>query len=162
MSDVLCYRQYLSPRGTSYYSDRYFCGECARELDKPYGWPETPADPRLEGGRGSWTERTEPLLYWSFCPWCGAALDADWHENKMIRNERLVDHFDCPGTHGGDTHEFRGFSPGGHQLASTDSSLCWCGPKVEPGPMGCVVRHRDVPRPEPAAAWDDDWNDDDE
>jgi hypothetical protein len=88
-----------------------------------------------------------------FCPWCGAQFEDEWwkRENVLIRNERTIDHFKNPGWHPGDSHEFRSDSPdmnaaaANHWLGvSGGDKLCWCDPEVEPGPMGCVIRHRNV------------------
>lgn len=59
----------------------------------------------------------------------------------------FTDHYQNPGTHKGDQHEFRGDGPdcmAGHWLGvSGGDKVCWCDPEIEPGIMGCVIRHRD-------------------
>lgn len=145
---VRTFRQYLSDTGTSHYSDHLFCGSCERLIDTPYGFERTPG--HLDE-RGSFPhDQRGEFLYYAFCPWCGIAFDDEWWREKVVENERVVDHYDCPGTHKGDTHEFRGSGPdciAGHWLSVSDGmEICWCKPTVEPGLLGCRIIHNDVKR----------------
>lgn len=156
---VLKYYKYVGgPGSQSVYSTRYFCGSCRRGIggvhgSACYGFPEYPEDLEAENesGRGSIdrisrnSERS--LEYFSFCPWCGIAFEDEWSQDRTIQNERAIDHYQNPGTHKGDSHEFRGDGPNcmaNHWLSQSGGDrLCWCDPEVEPGIMGCVIRHQD-------------------
>lgn len=135
---VLVYRQYLSMNGTAHYTDNYFCGTCQRDLGRPFHTERTVED--LDE-RGAFKRNgSAPVLHFLCCPWCGARFDPEWWRDKIVQNQRVEDHYASPGTHGGDTHVFLG-SPGDHWLTSSDRTLCWCNPTVEPGLMGCTVTH---------------------
>jgi len=162
VTGVRTFRQYLSDKGTAYYSDHLFCGSCARLIRTPHDFERTPADLDDRGSFPLGSCHTH--LHYAFCPWCGVEFEDDWWRETIVENERAIDHYDQPGTHKGDTHEFRGSGPdciAGHVLASSDHSLCWCKPTVEPGILGCRIIHNDVERTPPALpSWDDDgWAD---
>lgn len=161
---VLKYYEYLSPEDDRGGRTRYFCGSCRRDIggvygSACYGYPKTVEElerrnsiPRDQ--RTPLYANEDPLEYYTFCPWCGIQFEDGWNRDRTIQNERTIDHYKNPGTHKGDTHEFR--SPAsegeptwmaGHWLGTTDSRVCWCEPEIEPGVMGCVIRHRDVPMP---------------
>lgn len=156
MTEVLRYARYMGPGSESVYNYVEFCGACRQKLGGSYDGPlmERPYHPEdLEAecesaalGRSSWTigEQVE-YEYWSYCPFCGTAFDAEWWRNQPIRNKRIPDHFTNPGTHAGDSHLIEVDDHGQHLLGSTDPTFpCWCEPEITPGPMGCEVRHRHV------------------
>lgn len=175
---VLSYHEYMGRDGQTVHGTRVFCGACRRGLGGVYGsayfgYPEYPEDIEakndsphgllpLKSGRELGLE----LEYFAFCPWCGAAFEDEWWKNKVVQNERAIDHYQNPGTHKGDTHEFRGDRPDcfvNHYLGVSGGQVCWCDPEIEPGLMGCVIRHRDVSyddylarSQEAAAAFDDE------
>lgn len=166
---VLVYYEYHGRNDQRGGSRRYFCGECRRGIggvygSACYGYPEYP-DKLLEKnetdhGFGSWgRDEGSRLEYYAFCPWCGTAFEDEWWKDRTIQNERAIDHYRNPGTHKGDTHEFRGEGPNcmtGHWLGvSGGDKVCWCDPEIEPGLMGCVIRHRDVPM-SPSKSFSDD------
>lgn len=152
---VLRYHEYLG-RSNQRYSSRYFCGACRRGIggvygSACYGFPEYPEDLEAkndsEHGLASSNSPGRALDYYAFCPWCGVQFAEEWWKDRTIQNERVIDHYQNPGTHKGDTHEFRGADPecmAGHWLGvSGGDKVCWCDPDVEPGIMGCVIRHQD-------------------
>lgn len=150
MSGVRTFRQYLTGEGIAHYSDHFFCESCDRLVKETFGSVLTPDD--LDG-RGSFPfDGDREYEHISYCPWCGVALEDEWWRETIVENERAIDHYDCPGTHKGDTHEFRGSSPdcmARHILVTTDPSfICWCDPTVEPDILGCRIIHNDVPPPE--------------
>lgn len=153
---VLRYHHYMGRGSQSVYGTRYFCGSCRRCIGGAYGsacygYPEYPEDIEDKNetpyGLGSWDHDKSELEYYSFCPWCGVRFVDEWWKDRTVQNERVIDHYQNPGTHKGDTHEFRGDGPGcmaNHWLAvSGGDKLCWCEPEVEAGLMGCVIRHQD-------------------
>jgi hypothetical protein len=171
---VLHYHEYLGGRDSqTVHGTRQYCGHCRRDIGgihggACYGWPGTPDDLEAKNERdsllGSWEPNRDPLEHYAFCPWCGVQFEDEWWNHRVIQNERVIDHFRCPGTHKGDTHEFRG-SFEGHYLATTDPMVCWCEPQITPGLMGCVIRHQDRsyadylasrPDPEPEEYFDND------
>lgn len=155
MSDVpvLQYHKYLNPDSSTVYSTRYFCGSCRRDLSGVYGgacygYPGTPEDLEAENATTasarSWQPHDEPLQYYAFCPWCGVEFADEWWKDRTIQNERVIDHYQNPGTHKGDTHEFAGDYMLNHWLGvSGGDRVCWCDPEVVPGLMGCVILHQD-------------------
>lgn len=163
---VLRYRQYLAPKGTAYYTDNLYCGSCRQHLGAAYQHEKTieSDEAHNEGERGAWAIPDEPLNYVRFCPWCGIEFEDEWWRDRTVQNERVVDHYVNPGTHKGDTHEFQGFQPTNHWLAvSGGDRVCWCDPEIEPGLMGCVIRHKDADYDEyvkarelERAAWDEE------
>lgn len=125
---------YWQKRAAALREGRITADEYARE-GQPPGRPEI-----LDYGR------PKEYRYFAFCPWCGAEFPDNWwsRENTIIENERPIDHYQNPGHHKGDTHEFRGDGPGcmeNHYLGTTGDELCWCSYEVEPGILGCVIRH---------------------
>lgn len=170
---VLVYNKYLGPGSDSVYNQQFFCGSCRQVLQSPYMHPFEPDDLEAENNRGLgeptiWAHERGGLAYFAFCPWCGVEFEDEWWRDRTIQNERAIDHYRNPGTHKGDTHEFR--SPAsdgeptwmtGHWLGTTDHRVCWCEPDVEPGIMGCVIRHRDVPMPPPSEPEGFDGDEDD-
>lgn len=151
LTAVLHYVRYLGgPESQTVYSYEDFCGECFHHLDDPFHYPKYPEDLEKDNNEqfgNSWHGRDDrELEHFSFCPWCGAAFEDEWWKDQPIQNERAIDHFQNPGTHKGDTHEFRGSGQNcmaGHWLATTGSEVCWCDPEIDPGIMGCVIRHKD-------------------
>lgn len=178
---VLAYYEYVGRDSQSVYGTRHFCGNCRKDIggvygSACYGFPGFPEDLEAKNERGlgfDLSRRNDrPLEYYAFCPWCGASFDDEWWRNATIRNERVIDHYRNPGTHKGDTHEFRGSGPdcmNHHWLSvSGGDAICWCDPEVEPGLMGCVIRHQDrsyedyvaaLPEPSSDDAWNDVWDD---
>lgn len=156
---VLNFHQYSGGRRSqSVYSTRYFCGACRKGIggvygSACYGFPEYPEDleAKNESEHGWLPHETDkgPLEYYSFCPWCGVQFAEEWWKDRTIQNERIIDHYQNPGHHKGDTHEFRGSGPDcmqGHWLGvSGGDKLCWCEPEVAPGLMGCIIRHQATP-----------------
>lgn len=177
---VLTYNQYVGgSESPMVYSKRHFCGACSRGIggvygSACYGFPEYPEDLETKNNSTAcWmpAKQKEPLEYYAYCPWCGVSFANEWWRDRTIQNERVIDHYQSPGTHKGDTHEFRGSGPecmAGHWLAvSGGSEVCWCEPEIEPGIMGCVIRHQDkryedvvALRQEMATEGDDDWEED--
>lgn len=148
---VLRYAQYLHPTGSTVYTNHEYCGSCRQHLETPYAHSKTPETDEAynNGERGSFElGRHEDFGYIRFCPWCGIEFEDEWWKDRTIQNERVIDHYCNPGTHKGDTHEFRGDGPDcyvNHWLGvSGGDRVCWCDPEIEPGLMGCVIRHRDV------------------
>lgn len=146
---VLRYYRYLGPDSDTDYSDEDFCGECFRHLASPTDFPKFPEDLEKDNKEllgSAWHGRHDrELEFYSFCPWCGVAFEDEWWKNQSVQNERAIDHYKNPGTHRGDTHEFVGGSPDcaeGHWLATTGHEICWCDPDVEPGLLGCKIRHK--------------------
>lgn len=146
---VLFYHQYVGGRDSqTVYTTHHYCGACRQHMDSCYAFPKYPEQLEAENeadGLDRWThERNkQPLEYIRFCPWCGVQFEDEWWKARTIQNERAIDHYQNPGTHKGDTHEFTG-SVEHHWLSvSGGSRLCWCDPEVEPGIMGCVIRHQD-------------------
>lgn len=173
---VLFYHQYLGADSQSVYTTHSFCGSCRQDIGTAYATPRYPEnlEEENETGRG-WhsfdRDDTEPLAYFTCCPWCGVEFEDEWWKDRTIQNERVIDHYQNPGTHKGDTHQFLGDGPDcitGHWLGTTGSEVCWCDPEIEPGIMGCVIRHQDknyedamALRRESAPDVDaDDWDDD--
>jgi hypothetical protein len=158
---VLQYYEYMGRGSQTAHGTRHFCGSCRRGIggvygSACYGFPEYPehieAKNATPHGFGDLEAEKGDLEYYRFCPWCGAEFEDEWWKNRVIQNERAIDHYRNPGWHKGDTHEFRGSGPdcmAHHWLGvSGGDKLCWCDPDVEPGVLGCVIRHRD-------ASWDD-------
>ena len=153
-TEVLAYHAYVGADSQTVYGTRYFCGECRRGIggvygSACYGYPEYPEDLEAKNERGLTRDRPgRELEHYSFCPWCGSRFEIDWWRDQTIQNERVIDHYQNPGTHKGDTHEFHGFGMAGHWLAvSGGDTVCWCDPDIEPGIMGCIIRHKDKPPP---------------
>ena len=149
---VLAYHQYMGRDSQTVYTTHHYCGSCRRKLDSPYTFPEYPE--QLEAandtplGLGSWEhDEGRELEYFRYCPWCGVEFEDEWRKDRVIQNERAIDHYQNPGHHKGDQHVFMGEDQScmvGHWLSTTDPSrVCWCDPEVEPGIMGCTIRHRD-------------------
>lgn len=148
----LRYARYMGAQSETVYSYEEFCGACLQHLGsallaKRYRPDDLMAENEtmfgLRAFGRSFDDQAE-YCYWQFCPWCGVALGEQWQRNQPLQNERAIDHYRDPGTHAGDTHEFAGDGPDcmtGHMLASSGSEPCWCKPDIEPGLMGCTIRH---------------------
>lgn len=158
---VLRYADYMTPDADRPSGYQEFCGGCRRKLGGSYnspllGRPEYPEDLERKnslpwGSRPLGWNDDRDYQRWAFCPWCGAEFEAEWWRNQPVQNERAIDHYQAPGSHKGDTHEFVGAIEG-HVLGSSDPSyVCWCQPEVTPGLTGCVIRHTVLPMPEPTA-----------
>lgn len=171
LATVLAYHQYVGGADSqTVYTTHHYCGSCRRQLASCYGFPKYPEELEAENEQRfvSWEPDERPLDYFSFCPWCGVEFEEEWWKDRTIQNERAIDHYRDPGTHKGDTHEFRGEGldcMANHWLAvSGGDQICWCDPEVEPGLMGCVIRHQDKSyedfiAAERAAVASDDWED---
>lgn len=166
---VLQYYKYLGSDSQSVYHTEYFCGSCRRDLGKPYTFPKYPEDLEAENetmmGLTPWDKSSGELEHYAFCPWCGTELPDEWWKDRTIQNERVIDHYKNPGTHKGDTHEFRGQGlecMENHWLGVTSSDeVCWCDPEIKPGIMGCIIRHQDK-RYEDYLALHEEWRDGEE
>jgi hypothetical protein len=182
----LTYASYMGRDSQSVYGKRVFCGKCGLGLGGVYGsgyygFPKR-ADDVLAANETSMgfgnLRRNEDreLIYFAFCPWCGVKFVSEWWRDRTIQNERPIDHYQNPGHHKGDTHEFVSASPdpsramAGHYLSTTGDELCWCGAVAEPSLLGCTIRHTSADyetvmaarQAEYAARVDDDYDDQDE
>ena len=171
---VLHYARYLGSDGNSVYNYQDFCGACRQHLPSPYEFPKEPEALEDEGDWHSFGDGDRELAYFSYCPWCGVEFNDKWWRGQPIQNERVIDHYENPGTHKGDTHQFCGDGPdciNGHWLGTTGTEVCWCDPEVIPSLMGCVIKHqnknyeqvmahrREIAEAEDEAEEWDEWDD---
>lgn len=130
-----------------------FCGACSQQIEgnhrvytpemlvAEYDTPspgESSVHNRMRLGDAEYVR-------FKLCPYCGAEFDDEWWVRPMLENARVIDHFQKPGWHAGDQHEFRGDGPGcieHHYLSvSGGSELCWCDPIATPSIDGCTIVH---------------------